>query len=150
MQHKPSGLLSDAESASHFIRANSVFAVHEHPQSDKPFVERDWRILKNRPNFDGELFLARLTLPSLLRGKIVVLAMPALWAGRAIGPAHLGDRVNADLLILEVPDSISECLWLIHLSRPLPKNLAETRWLVKYIIARIALNPLFCATYEEF
>src|SRR6185437_10784686 len=142
MQHKPRRLLRDAESATHLIRAKSIAAIHEHPQSDKPLVQSDRRILENRSDLDGELLCAFLALPSLLRGKIVVLAMTALRTDRAIGPAQLGNRVNAGLFVLKVPDGISESFGLVHLSRPLLKTVAGARWLVKYIITEHSAETL--------
>src|SRR6266478_3054065 len=46
VKHEPCGLLSDTESASHFIGTDSVLAVRNHPDSDEPFVQRKCGILK--------------------------------------------------------------------------------------------------------
>jgi len=112
VQHKPCGLLSDSQVAANLIGANAVFAVHEHPQSHEPFVERHGAILENRAYFDGELFPAILALPPLLSRKVVVLCILAMGTYRAVGPADRGDGINADLLIAEVLDSLLESFGL--------------------------------------
>src|SRR5207302_1762247 len=55
MQNEPRRLLGDAQIAANFVGTDSVLAIDQHPQSREPFVERDWRILENRPEFHGEL-----------------------------------------------------------------------------------------------
>src|ERR1700688_4835498 len=40
MQHEPCGFLSDSKSAAHFVGTDSVLAVCNHPNSDKPLIER--------------------------------------------------------------------------------------------------------------
>ena len=67
MEHKPRGLLSDSERPVNLVGANPILAVHEHPESAKPLVERERAILKDSADFDGELRGARLTLPAALR-----------------------------------------------------------------------------------
>lgn len=99
LQDEPSGLLRDAEIAAHFIRANPVLAVYEHPQRDKPLVEGNSAILKDGAHLDGELFVALLALPTALFGEVVVLFAATLRADRAVGPAERGYLVNADLFV---------------------------------------------------
>src|SRR6476659_3982031 len=50
MQHEPSRLLSDAQSAMNFIRANAILAANEEPHCGKPFLKRDRRIFKDGSN----------------------------------------------------------------------------------------------------
>ena len=40
VQHEPCGLLSDAKSAGHFVGTNSVLTVGNHPNRNKPLVQR--------------------------------------------------------------------------------------------------------------
>src|SRR6266700_524771 len=134
MKHKPCGLLCATESASNLIGAKPVFAVHHHPESDQPLIQRDRRILENGSHLDGELLRALLALPAFLCGKIIVLAMTALWANRAIRPAHPGDSFDADTFVAEVADCLLECLWGVH-----ARSVCYFSWLVKYIIAQECL-----------
>src|SRR6266704_1608872 len=55
VKHEPCRLLSDAEIAGDFVGANPVLAVGNHPHCDKPFVQRDRRILKDSPDLRSEL-----------------------------------------------------------------------------------------------
>src|SRR6266567_497479 len=86
VENKPCRLLSDSQVAPHFIRANSILAVDEHPKSGKPFVERDSGVLENRSNLDAELVVTLFALPAALRSEIVVLFVSALWTHWAIRP----------------------------------------------------------------
>ena len=61
-----------------------------------------------------------------------MLFVLARGAGRAIGPAESRYRVDANLLIAEIPNCLLECVGLVHNA----KILAQDLWLVKYIIAR--------------
>jgi hypothetical protein len=129
MENEPCRLLSDAQSAVNLPRRNTVLAVCEHPHGGKPLLQRDGRVLEDRPQFDAKLPSAITALKPLLGLEVVRLFSEtggALWA---IGPAHLGYRVNADLLIREVLDCLLECLWLFH-----DPTLANYLGLVKDII----------------
>ncbi len=82
-----------------FVGTHSIIAVHQHPERDKPLVERDRGILKDGAQLYGELLVALFALPALLGRKVVVLFVAARRALRAIGPAEASYGVNADLLI---------------------------------------------------
>src|SRR5581483_2962059 len=107
VQDKPSGFLSDSQVARNFVGRYTVLAVHKHPERREPFVQGNGRILEDRPDLDGELATALFAFPALLRGKVMVILADALRAGgNAIFPSQIGDRVNAGLLIREIPDSL--------------------------------------------
>src|SRR6185437_9837346 len=55
MQHEPSCLLRDADSAVNFVRTNTVLRCRNHPHRSKPFVQTKRRVFKDRPGFRGEL-----------------------------------------------------------------------------------------------
>src|SRR5258708_11211242 len=61
MQHEPCGLLSDLESAAHFIGTHSIFAVGAHPSCRQPLVDADGGILKDGAHLDGELPLGMVS-----------------------------------------------------------------------------------------
>ncbi len=128
MKDEPRGLLSDAQSAGHFVRANPVPAVYEHPESGEPLVQSDRGILEDGAELDGELLVALLALPALLSLQVVVLFVAARGAFRAICPSEASYGVNADLLVRKVPDRGLKCLWLcaFHVAK-----VAHSPWLVK-------------------
>src|ERR1035441_6639969 len=65
MQHEPRGLLSDADGTCNFVAADAVLAVTEHPDDNKPLLQRDGRILENGSHFGTELavLVGALALP---------------------------------------------------------------------------------------
>src|SRR6266404_111418 len=67
VHHVPGRFLRDAESACNLIGTDTVLAVRQHPHGYHPLVHAERRILKNRADFDGELFLASLAEPNLPR-----------------------------------------------------------------------------------
>ncbi len=122
MHREPCGFLSDADSAGHFVGTDSVLAVPNHPNSSKPFVEADWRILENGSNLSGELPLAvdALALPLALIGQESRIAAATGGANNAIGPPQLNYVVEAILGIGEEYDCLLKCLQVgnvVHLGQ---------------------------------
>ena len=91
MKHKPSCLLGNTQSAMNLVRGNTVLAANKHPQSRKPFLQRDGTFLKDRTDFYGKLATAGAALPALLGLEVVGIfgivseAIRTTWA---IVPAH--------------------------------------------------------------
>ena len=113
VQHEPRGLLGHAEPACQFVGADAVLAIGEHPEGGEPLVEPNGRVLKDRPELDGELLLAALALPdaaSREEGDFLGLAQRA---GRAIGPAELRDEFERGVGVREVADRFDEILRLV-------------------------------------
>ena len=117
MQDEPGGLLGYSESAAHFVAANAITAVYEHPQRGKPLVQRDRAIFEDGAKLDAELLVAILALPPLLSLQVVVLFVTAGRAFRPVRPAEGGYGINADLLIGEVANRLLECFGLVHAQR---------------------------------
>ena len=117
MEHEPCGLLSDAESAAHFIRANAVLAIRNHPNGDKPLVQTNRRILKDGPDLDRELpmMVDGLALPLVLILEEDHVFPATSGAGyNAIRPAQLDHEVEAVVRVGEVNHSLLESLWSFH------------------------------------
>jgi hypothetical protein len=133
MQNKPCRLLSDANSAVNFIRANPIAATGKHPQSHKPLVQRDGGILKDGSQLDGKLPIAVFAFPAFLSFQVIVLFVTASGTGDALRPAERGHGINADLFITEMLDCGLQGVWLFHSKTRIP----ERAWLVKYIIAGV-------------
>lgn len=134
MKHEPSGFLSDANSAVKLVRANAVLAVGEHPDRHKPVLERQGRVLENRPDANRELLLAAFALPQLARGDERVFRRLAEGAKDGIGPAQFNGKAEGVVLIGKELDSLLEGfreLRLVHAS-----NLGPRLGCVTYIITR--------------
>ena len=117
VEHEPCGLLSDAQSAVDFVAANSVLAIGNHPNCDKPFVQLDRTILENGTDLDRKLAVVvdGLALPlSLILEEHNVI--PA--TGRAdydiVRPAQLRQEFEAIVLIGEVQDGLLQGLGGFH------------------------------------
>lgn len=108
MQHEPRRLLSDAKSAMQFVGADTVLAVGNHPDSDKPLVERERRILKDSPDLRGELPLGMLALalPDAPCGDETDILASACGAFDTVRPAPLNHEADAVVWIGEVNDGL--------------------------------------------
>jgi hypothetical protein len=60
VHHEPCGLLSHADGAVNFVATYPILAIGNHPTGNQPVVQRDWRVLENRIDPDGELPLGVL------------------------------------------------------------------------------------------
>ena len=116
VKHEPCRLLSDAESAANLVGTDSVLAVGNHPNSDKPLVERDCGILKDSSHFAGELFagVLRFAFPQAASRDKANLFASASGALDAIGPAALNHKVEAVVGVSEVQDGLLERSGLFH------------------------------------
>ena len=110
VEHEPCRLLSDAQIAGQLATADTILAVGQHPQGAKPLVQAQRRILKMVPSFHRELFIAFLAFPPALRPSGSSALCGRKRTGRSIRPAHLGDSINANLLIAEVADNLLQRL----------------------------------------
>jgi hypothetical protein len=114
VEHEPCGLLSDAKSAANFVRANTVFAIRNHPNSDEPFVERESGILKDSSHFARKLFASVFPFAfphqtSRDESHIIAATSGAL---DAIRPTPRNDEVEAIIGVGEVFDGLLKSLWL--------------------------------------
>src|SRR5438128_1253643 len=103
VQHEPACFLGDAQRASKFARANSVLRVDDHPRCGKPFVESQGTILKDRSDFDAELFLARLAVPnSAGQHELANVSRVAARATNTARPTHPYQKLMALVGIAEI------------------------------------------------
>lgn len=116
MEHEPCGLLSDAKRTSYFVGTDTVLAVCDQPNSDKPLVERERRVLKDCPDFDRELFASvrSLAFPHAASGDESNVFPPTSGAFDTVRPAPRNHEVEAVVGIAEVDDGLLKCLWLSH------------------------------------
>ena len=116
VKHEPCGLLSDAESACDFIGTDAVLAVGNHPNSDKPLVERERGVLKDGSNFCAELLFGMLALafphaPSRDEADFFASASGAL---DTLRPAALNHEVETVVSVSEMKDGLLKSFGLLH------------------------------------
>jgi len=104
LKHEPRRFLSHLERPCNLITTDSVLAVREQPKGGEPLLQGNRAVLEDRSNFDRKLAPAGFhpAFPAFLAGKVVGGISPAVWTNSALGPAHRGYRIDADLLIAKV------------------------------------------------
>lgn len=104
VQQEPRRLLRHAEIAGHLTGTHTVLAVGDHPHGGKPFAQRDRRFVKDRTDFDRELFATfrRTALPDPASFKEHWLFGFAVRAGDAIRPTLARKVVQSVVGIVEV------------------------------------------------
>ena len=114
VKHEPSRLLSDAKSTAHFIGTDSVLAVRNHPNSNKPLVQANRRILEDSPDLDRKLpmMMDGLALPlALILQEHNIITLTSGAGNDAIGPAELDHELQAIVGVGEVDDGLLKSLW---------------------------------------
>ncbi len=120
LEHKPCGLLRDAERTVQFVTADPVFAVNQHPRGGQPLFERDRRVLEDGPGLEGErrTRMARIALPHARLSKPCDLLGPALRTlHRAVRPAQFNHELPTMFEVGEVEDRVPKRGLLVHCSR---------------------------------
>src|SRR6185312_5291295 len=109
VQHEPSRLLRDAEITVEFPGRNSVLAVHDHPGSRKPLLQRDRGVFKDGSRLQAEAGF-----------RMVTVAFPDAWLRQprhffrtafralhlAVGPSQLSHKLFAMFKIREIQDRV--------------------------------------------
>lgn len=119
VKHEPRGLLSDAQSAGHLTRANTILRASNDPDGGKPFLQTQGRILKDGSNLRGELTLrmSTLALPLFLIRKPRNIGTTTSGASHAFRPTvrhHVGDAVVG---VCEVDDGFLKGARATHPSK---------------------------------
>jgi hypothetical protein len=116
MEHEPCGLLCDSKRTVDFVGANTILAIRNEPNCDKPLVERKRRILKDSPDLARELPLGmlRLAFPQATSGDEANVFTSAGGTHDAIRPAALNHERKAVVGIGEMYDGLLECSGLFH------------------------------------
>ena len=124
-QHEPCRSLSDAERATDFIGADTVFAVGQHPHRAEPLVQTDWRIFADGPDLDGELLAASQASPDLTRGHerdLFATTLRALWL--TVWPLRPGNRFEANRGVRKVLDGFHQtAIFVQHNREGKPNNI---------------------------
>ena len=103
------------QSAAKLVRANSVFAIDQHPNGGHPFIQTKRGILKDRSHFDGELLLAAFAEPKQTSLDERVFVVPATWArDMSIRPAQIDRSDKCPLWITELNDSFLQAARCFH------------------------------------
>jgi hypothetical protein len=110
VKHEPRRLLSNAERPAKFVRADPVLGVSSKPHGREPLVESECGVLKDRPEFDRELALARLAFPDTPSGQVGVLDTGTARANGLAVPTEIGDKLGANIEVREVADRFKQVL----------------------------------------
>src|SRR5439155_17919330 len=112
MHHEPCRPLHDAQITPDFIATDSVLAVGKQPDSGEPLIHSKRGVLENGADFQSELLLASLTLPTMPASDKPMLLGGAMKASHlAFGPAQLDRIREATFRIGEVFNRFFQGLW---------------------------------------
>src|ERR1700688_1552260 len=126
MQHEPCRFLSDAKSAANFVGTNAVLAIGNHPNSDKPLVERQRGIFKDSPDLCRELpfGMDTLALPlALILEEHDILTSAGRADHDAIRPTYFDHEREAVVGVCEANDDLLGRVGLGTLGFPHKPNL---------------------------
>jgi hypothetical protein len=110
VEHKPCGFLSYTQSPAQLVRGNPVFAVGNYPDRDKPFIETERRIFKNRPNFIGELFATIFASQHVAGGNFSNSLRFTVRASDSVRPLDFFHVGMADVQIGKIADGLNQSL----------------------------------------
>src|SRR6185437_8673535 len=68
MRHEPRTLVGDSQHAMKLMGAHAFLAGTQQMKGEKPFIQGNVAVLKDRPDRDGELFMATAALVDALSG----------------------------------------------------------------------------------
>jgi hypothetical protein len=126
MQHEPCSLLSNAKRTGDLAGTDSVLGIGDEPDSGKPLLKAQRRVLEDGSNLGRKLPLGvgALALPLFLSGEEGNV-LPATGGANynAIRPAVQGHVFKAVVLIREVNDGFLKSLWRFHGIYTKPINL---------------------------
>jgi len=127
MEHKPSSLLSNADCAAQLVGANTIFTISNSPNCNKPLVQTERAIFKNRANFGAKLFAA-IFAPQKSAGlnlaNSFTSAMRADWLDAE--PFNITHKLFANIQIGKVMSGLQKCLWGIHFDLLQKKSLPRS------------------------
>jgi hypothetical protein len=130
VKHEPSGLLSDAESASDLAGANAVLAVAENPVSAHPLIQSERGVFEDGPNLEAELLLASRAEPhaaGLNKGALLGTATRA--ANYTVRESQVERVLESTVSVREVDDGALQSVRGFHSS-----ILGRIALCVKYVI----------------
>ena len=155
VKHKPSRALGNADSTAKFVKTDSVLAICDCPDRDKPFIQTEGAVLKDSPYL-------RTKLPSaiLASHKVSGLNFPDSHSaamdtyGRIASPTNFPHIFFANFQIGKVADGIKQDFWQIHnslLKNPAPADAARgwTKKSLTYVVASalqtVPINAIYIA-----
>src|SRR5262249_22316870 len=125
-----------------------VLAVRQHPDSGKPFVQRNRRVLEYALCFYRKLFAAFRAFPdapSLEKHRILRAAMLAIYT---FGPTAIRDFGESIIRVSIMLNRFGQGLWLGDFHEP---SMAERDGCVKYVLAvSFPLHPALAASDRSF
>ena len=106
MEHEPCGGLSHAKRTGKLARANAILSRGNQPHGRQPLIESKRAVLKNGPDFDGELLpgVLMLALPQATGGNELYFLAPAGRANHAVWPTLGSEELEAGIRVGEEDD----------------------------------------------
>src|SRR6266849_3319264 len=116
LQHEPRGVLSYSDITRDLVGTDSILAVSSEPHCRKPLVQSNWRIFKDRSNFNGKFLprMVRLALPQFCVGKERHFTRTASRTHNTGSPANVFKEVVASLGIAEISNRLQEGFMCVH------------------------------------
>ncbi len=108
VEHKPCGLLRDAQVSRNFVATDSVLAISDRPNSGKPLIKRNRGILKNALGLYRKLFPAFRALPDAAGLEKHWFFRTAMLAGDTLRPAAIRHFVKRVIGIGVMLDGFQE------------------------------------------
>jgi hypothetical protein len=121
-KHEPRGFLGNAQTTRHFIGADAVLGIGQHPDSGKPLVQTERGVLENRSHLHRELLAASAAFPdapSLEEHRVGRVTVSAL---DTIRPAQELKELERDIGISEVRHRFAESLRSTNLGHDVTYN----------------------------
>jgi len=110
VEHEPCGFLSNTDGAVNLPRANPVLTICDHPDSRKPLIQPERRVLENSSDLDAELrfWVPSLALPKAARRNKTHVFGAASRTNDALPPAACNQIIQAVVGIGEIDNCFSK------------------------------------------
>ncbi|KKW01086.1 MAG: hypothetical protein UY35_C0035G0013, partial [Candidatus Saccharibacteria bacterium GW2011_GWC2_48_9] len=118
MRHEPRGLILHAEHAVQLVGRHAFLRRGHQVNGQQPLGHRHLGVLENRAHGDRELLPTLAALPEAptsdlvlaggFRGQAVGIGPAALWAARAVGPAHLFEQFPRRIFVGKVHSEVGQ------------------------------------------
>lgn len=115
MHHEPGSFLSDIDILSKLGRDNATLMVSDHPYGHHPLPHRNFRILKNGPDFNAKAPPAFAALMSTPVREMIHLGRITIRAKCAVFPPDRREVVNRRLFIGYRAGQLHETTQSLHL-----------------------------------
>lgn len=109
-KHEPRGFLGDAQTPRHFVGADAVLGIGQHPDRGKPLVQPERRVLKDCPELNRELLAAGAAFPDPASLEEHRVGRVTVGAHDARRPAQELKELERDVRVSEITDRFAQSL----------------------------------------